>query len=107
MAKPKLIPFDEVIDRVWGEKGTPDRDEMEVQLHEELNTYFLGEALKEARKKKNLTQAQLGELMGVQRAQVSKIENGKNLNFATICRAFRAMGVAATLNFEGMQISLW
>lgn len=107
MAKPKLIPFDEVLDRVWGEIGTPDRDKMEVQIREELESCFMGEAIRKTRKGKHLTQAQLGELMGVQRAQVSKIESGKNLNIATVSRAFRAMGVPASFKFGDIQVALW
>ncbi len=40
-----------------------------------------------------MTQEQLGELMGVKRAQISKIESGKSVTFSTIIRAFKAMGV--------------
>lgn len=42
-------------------------------------TLLIGEAIKQARKEKNLTQEQLGVLMGVQRSQVSRIERGHNL----------------------------
>jgi transcriptional regulator with XRE-family HTH domain len=35
----------------------------------------LGQAIKQARQERNLTQAQLGELVGVPKAQISKIEN--------------------------------
>lgn len=80
---------------------------MEAQIQEELKAYHIGEAIKQARKEKNLTQEQLGELMGVQRAQVSKIESGKNLNFHTIARAFKAMGIQASLAFGKVSLSLW
>jgi transcriptional regulator with XRE-family HTH domain len=46
----------------------------------------------------NLTQEQLGELVGVQKAQISKIENSaKSARLETILRVFEAMG--ATVNF--------
>ena len=45
--------------------------------------------------------------MGVQRAQISKIESGKNLSFSTIARAFKSMGIPANLDFEGVSLSLW
>ena len=35
----ELTPLSEIVDKVWGKKGTPERDAMEVQLKEELNTY--------------------------------------------------------------------
>lgn len=42
----ELTPLSEIVDKVWGKKGTPERDAMEVQLKEELNTYYVGEAIK-------------------------------------------------------------
>lgn len=45
--------------------------------------------------------------MGVQKAQVSKIENGKNLNFSTIAKAFKAMDIPAKLYFGNVSLALW
>ena len=45
----ELTPLSEIVDKVWGKKGTPERDAMEVQLKEELNTYYVGEAIKKER----------------------------------------------------------
>ncbi|WP_290380012.1 helix-turn-helix transcriptional regulator, partial [uncultured Muribaculum sp.] len=80
MATMKLYTHADMLDRVIGEKGTPQRDSMEA----ELQSYLIGEAIKLARKEKKLTQQQLGELMGVQRAQISRIEKGHNLTVSTI-----------------------
>lgn len=102
MEEMKLYTHDEMLDRIIGEKGTPRRDAMEA----ELQSYLIGKAIKEARKKKKLTQSQLGELMGVQRAQVSRIENGHNLTIGTIIRAFKAMGVPAAFSFGGVSLTL-
>lgn len=102
MAKMKLYTHEEMLDRVVGEKGTPRRDAMEA----ELQSYLIGEAIRRARKEKKLTQEQLGELMGVQRAQVSRIESGRNLTVGTIVRAFKAMGVPASFSFGGVSFSL-
>lgn len=98
----KLYTHDEMLNQVVGEKGTPRRDAMEA----ELQSYLIGEAIKQARKEKKLTQAQLGELMGVRRAQVSRIESGQNLTIGTIVRAFRAMGVPAAFSFGGVSLNL-
>ncbi|MCH5238798.1 MAG: helix-turn-helix transcriptional regulator [Muribaculaceae bacterium] len=103
----KLYTLEEVKDEIIGKIGTPERDEYEKELEEELHAYHIGKAIKEARKEKNLTQEQLGELMGVRRAQISKIESGKNLNFSTIARAFKAMDIPANLAFGNVRISLW
>lgn len=91
-----------MLDRVVGKKGTPRRDAMET----ELQSYLIGEAIKQARKQKNLTQEQLGQLMGVQRAQVSRIERGHNLTISTIVRAFKAMDIPAAFSFGGVSLSL-
>ncbi|KAA3944217.1 helix-turn-helix transcriptional regulator, partial [Bacteroides ovatus] len=56
----------------------------------------------------NLTQEELGNLIGVQRAQISRIENGKNLTFSTIARVFKAMGISAKLEIGSMgKVALW
>lgn len=103
----KLYSFDEIKDEILGEVGTAERDRYEKELQEELHAYHIGEAIRQARKEKNLTQEQLGELMGVRRAQISKIESGKNLNFSTIARAFKAMEIPANLAFGNVSLSLW
>lgn len=103
MEQMKIYTHDEMLNRVVGEVGTPRRDALDA----ELQSYLIGEAIKQARKEKNLTQTQLGELMGVQRAQVSRIESGHNLTINTIVRAFKAMGVPAAFSFGGVSMSLW
>lgn len=103
----KLYSFDEVLDEDLGKVGTPERDAFEADVEAGIRAYHVGEAIRRARKEKNLTQEQLGKLMGVQRAQISKIESGKNLNFSTIVRAFKAMGIQANLVFGGVSLSLW
>lgn len=66
---------------------------MEAQLKEELNAYFVGEAIKNARQAQNLTQEELGERIGVQRAQISRLEKGKSvITLPTMSRVFRALG---------------
>jgi HTH-type transcriptional regulator / antitoxin HipB len=48
-----------------------------------------------------LTQEQLGELVGVQKAQISKIENSvKNARFETILKVFDALGAKVNFNVE-------
>ena len=46
-----------------------------------------------------MTQEQLGDLIGVQKAQISKIENNtKDVRFSTILRVFEAL--KATINLS-------
>ncbi|MDE6271019.1 MAG: helix-turn-helix domain-containing protein [Muribaculaceae bacterium] len=110
MAKMKLTTLNELNDSIWGPIGTPDRDEMESQLKEDLNAYLLGEAIKKARQAQELTQEQLGARVGVQKSQISKLEKGKSvITLPTISRVFRALGVqTATLDL-GVQgkVTLW
>ena len=104
MEAKKFYTLEEIEDKYIGEKGTPKRDAYE----EELNSFLIGEAIKQARQSKNLTQEELGNLIGVQRAQISRIENGKNLTFSTIARVFKAMGISAKLEIGSMgKLALW
>ena len=57
--------------------------------------------IKEARLKRNLTQEQLGKLVGVQKAQISKLEsNAKNVTLSTILKVFKALKTQVKLNIE-------
>lgn len=69
----------------------------------------IGKAIKAERKRQGLTQQQLGERMGVQKAQVSKIENGKHPAYSSITRAFRALGAkTASIDLGEMgRVALW
>lgn len=102
----EYITLEEMINRDLGLIGTPERDEFEARLEADLQAYHVSEAIKEARKQKNLTQEQLGELMGVKKAQVSRIEHGHNLTLNTITRAFRALGMPVTLSVGGTTLNL-
>ena len=68
--KMKMMTLDQLKDRDIGEIGTSERDKYEFDLRMEL----LGEMIKSVRKERNLTQEQLGELIGVQKSQISKLE---------------------------------
>ena len=49
MAKMNFTPADKLIDDVWGKVGTPERDAMEAQLKDDLQAYYIGEAIKAER----------------------------------------------------------
>ncbi|MCB9033993.1 MAG: helix-turn-helix transcriptional regulator [Chitinophagales bacterium] len=93
----KTIPLDSMIDKHIGKRGTERREAFENELRIDL----LGQAIKEARQERKLTQEQLGELVGVQKAQISKIENSvKNARFETILKVFEALGAKVNFNVE-------
>lgn len=106
----KFTPADELIDAVWGKVGTPERDAMEAQLKEDIQAYFVGEAIKKARLRQNLTQEELGEIVGVKRSQICKLENGKSsITLSTMSRVFKALGITtATLDLGiAGKVALW
>lgn len=110
MAQFHLTPLEELIDEEWGPVGTPERDEMEAKLKEDINAYFLGEAIKKAREAQNITQEELGERIGVQRAQISRLEKGRTFaSIPTLRRVFKALGITtATLDLGAMgRVALW
>ena len=102
MEKIKLYTMNELLDRDLGPIGTPERDEFEQELADELHAYRVGEAIKKAREAQKLTQAELGERMGVQRSQVCRIESGKSITLASRMRACRALGVQVALDMKGI-----
>lgn len=110
MSKMNLTPAGEVIDEIWGRVGTPERDDMEARLKEELNAHYVGDAIKQARLSLNLTQEELGRRIGVQRSQISRLEKGESvITLPTISRVFKALGVTAGILDLGIagKIALW
>lgn len=105
----KLYTMDEVLEKALGPIGTPERDEHERNVAEAVHAYEIGEAIKHARLQQNLTQEQLGERIGVKRAQISRLEKGSNIGLPTMRRVFRALGVTtATLDLGVYgKIALW
>jgi transcriptional regulator with XRE-family HTH domain len=88
-----------MIDKHIGKIGTKKRDAFE----EELRLDILGQTIKRIREEKNLTQAQLGEMVGVKKAQISKIENNlTDARFETILKVFRALDAKINFNVELM-----
>ena len=98
----KLYSFEELLEEDYGKVGTPERDAFERNVDEAVQAYRVGEAIKQARESQNLTQAELGEKMGVQRAQVCRLESGKSITLASMMRAFRALGVQVALEMKGI-----
>jgi len=93
----KTYSFEQAKDRYLGKRGTNKREKYE----NELNLDLIGEAIKTARKERNLTQEQLGKLVGVQKAQISKIENNlTDARFETILKVFKALNAKINFNVE-------
>lgn len=85
----------EMKDRYIGKEGTPERDAYEYELKMDV----LGKMIKTARKERNLTQEQLGELVGVNKSQISKLECSTNsATIDTLLKVFKAL--KAEINFH-------
>lgn len=93
----KTVSLQTMIDKHIGERGTEKREQFESELRLDL----LGQAIKKARQERHLTQEQLGELVGVQKAQISKVENSvKNARLETLLKVFDALGAKVHFNVE-------
>lgn len=96
-SKIKSYSLEELTDKYIGEKGSAKREQFEFDLKLEI----LGDMIKKARKEQHLTQEQLGKLIGVQKAQISKIENNaKDVRFSTILRVFEALKAKVKMTVE-------
>jgi HTH-type transcriptional regulator/antitoxin HipB len=95
----ELFSFDQIKDEFIGEIGSEKRTQYEQELQLEL----MGEMIRKVRLERNLTQEQLGKLIGVQRAQISKLENNTtNVTMETLLKVFGALKAKVNFNVELM-----
>lgn len=84
----KTSSLSEMKDKYIGKVGTAERDEYEYELRMDV----LGKMIKTARLERALTQEELGKLVGVQKAQISKLESSiNNASIDTILKVFKAL----------------
>ena len=107
MAKAAIKSYSlaEMKDKYIVKIGTKDRDEYEY----DLNMDVLSHMIRKARQERNLTQEQLGKLVGVQKAQISKLENGANsATIDTVIKVFKALKADIRFNvtIEDRQLDL-
>lgn len=93
----KKHTLDQITDEIIGKPGTNERNQFEFELKLEL----LGDMIKRTRKERHLTQEELGKLIGVKKAQISKIENNiKDVRFSTIMKVFDALKAKIKLSIK-------
>ena len=93
----KMYTLAEMKDKYIGKVGTKKRDEYEYELRMDV----LGRMIKAARQERNLTQEELGKLVGVQKAQISKLENNTtNVTMDTVLRVFNALKAKVSFKVE-------
>lgn len=109
VGKMKLYTLEEVTDELIGKKGTPERDKFDQEVAEAVHAYHIGEAIKQERLRQHLTQEELGERVGVKRAQISRLEKGHSITIPTMSRVFKALGIStATLDLGAAgKVALW
>ena len=93
----KTYTLEEVQDKLIGKIGTPERDLFEYELQMDL----IGRAIKQTRQERNMTQEELGKLIGVQKSQISRLENKtSNVTMDTLLRVFTALSARVKLQVE-------
>lgn len=93
----KAYTLDQVQDKLIGKIGTPHRDLFEYELQMDL----IGKAIKQTRQERHLTQEELGKLIGVQKAQISRLENNaSNVTIDTLLKVFTALKAKVKLQIE-------
>lgn len=70
----KITTFDQILDKKYGKKGQPKREQWEQQFE----SFRLGVLLEEARKKLGMTQEELAEKCGTNKSYISRIENNSS-----------------------------
>ena len=97
--KLEVFTLDQIKDEFIGKIETKKR----TQYEQELQLEILGEMIKLVRLQRNLSQEGLGKLIGVQRSQISKLENNTtNITLGTILKIFGALKAKIIFNVELM-----
>lgn len=93
----KTFSLEEMKDKYIGKVGTSERDDYEYELRMDV----LGKMIKAARLERKLTQEELGQLIGVQKAQISKLESSANsATIDTILKVFKALKAEISFNVK-------
>ena len=93
----KTYTLNQVQDKIIGKKGTPNREKFEYELQMDL----IGQAIRESRQERKLTQEELGKLVGVQKAQISRLEsNASNATIDTLMKVFSALKAKVKIQVE-------
>lgn len=93
----KTTSLSEMKDKYIGKTGSSEREEYEYKLRMDV----LGKMIKTARQERHLTQEELGKLIGVQKAQISKLESSANsATIDTIIKVFKALKAEIHFNVK-------
>jgi len=97
-ANNNITTFDQILDKKYGTKGQPKREEWEQQFE----SFRLGVLLEEARLKLGMTQEELAEKCGTNKANISKIENNSSdIQLSTLMKIIQqGLGGHLTLTLQ-------
>lgn len=82
-ANKNITTLDEILDKKYGKKGAPKREKWE----QDFESFRLGVILEETRTKLGMTQEELAEKCGTNKAYISRIENNAtDIRLSTLMR---------------------
>lgn len=94
MQKLNLTPIEDLITEDFGAEGTLTR----IEFDAEVDSFILGERLKEERQKAGLTQEQLADKIGTKKSYISRVENGHaDIQVSTLLKIFHGIGRRVSL----------
>lgn len=93
-----ITTLDQILDKKYGKKGQPKREQWE----QEFEAFRLGVLLEEARVKLGLTQEELAEKCGTNKSYISRIENNaSDIRLSTLMKIIQqGLGGKLKLTFE-------
>jgi len=95
-AKNDIVTLEQFKDKHYGKKGTAEREKLEKGYAE----FKLGAMIQEARIEKGLTQEQLADKCGTNKAYISRVENSiKDVRLSTL-RKIIEVGLGGHLNLS-------
>lgn len=69
----KIVDYDAVLDEKFGVEGSADR----IHFEEKAYAFYTGQIIEDARKKANISQAELARRIGSDRSYISRVERGQ------------------------------
>ena len=94
--KSKVMTLEQFKERHYGKRGTVKRDKLESEYEE----FKLGAMIHEARLEKGMTQEELAEKCGTNKAYISRVENNiKDVRISTLQKIIE-VGLGGHLNLS-------
>ena len=84
----KLTPIEDLIAEDFGQIGTEERKQFEM----ECDAFIIGEQLKQERRRAGLTQEQLADRIGTRKSFISRVERGHaDIQLSTLVKLFHGL----------------